>query len=518
MVEEPIKTNERTEEGFFRKYGWLIAVICGVLSLLFLFGTILQFKQKIPDGEDVKKVITAVNLTYFFSHSHSYNWTIFVTIGLLIGGSICVVLQRFKKGFASAASMLFFLVIPMMALEAEFFQYNSNIEYLSSVELSWGAMCTIAFAVIAAVMCLSVEFSDNPIITRQITEDGILIAAAFILNLIRIYKVPGQGGSPAAAASASKPEPVSAKQAGTGGIPARTGARDCTGGRRMKQTHRSGTRTGGLLLPAALALLLVSSAVRPLPALPQGASVAQTPSVPQRATGTQEATLDSVCRSLTEHPVTAGTFVMQRRIASLPRDLRSSGSFVICGEGIAWNTLRPVHTLLAVTGDKIIQRLPDGSTNVMDGAGNQTFKSIAATLSALFSGDRAALEDNFQVSFSPAGSSWTMTLLPKDRSVASVMTTIIMEGTQGAPAGTAATGGNVPDKTAPGGGKSGGTPAETAATDGNAPHTTAPDAGEAFLTALSIDEAGGGRITYRFSDQEHRDTLTPDEKAYFTAD
>ena len=195
MVEEPIKTNERTEEGFFRKYGWLIAVICGVLSLLFLFGTILQFKQKIPDGEDVKKVITAVNLTYFFSHSHSYNWTIFVTIGLLIGGSICVVLQRFKKGFASAASMLFFLVIPMMALEAEFFQYNSNIEYLSSVELSWGAMCTIAFAVIAAVVCLSVEFSDNPIITRQITEDGILIAAAFILNLIRIYKVPGQGGS-----------------------------------------------------------------------------------------------------------------------------------------------------------------------------------------------------------------------------------------------------------------------------------------------------------------------------------
>lgn len=310
----------------------------------------------------------------------------------------------------------------------------------------------------------------------------------------------------------------------------------------MKQIHRSGTRTGGLLLPAALALLLISAAVRPLPAEAQGASGTQG-TVPQATVGTQgaatgaqtptgaEATLDSVCRSLTEHPVTAGTFVMQRRIASLPRDLRSSGSFVICGEGIAWNTIRPVRTLLAVTGDKIIQRLPDGSTNVMDGAGNQTFKSIAATLSALFSGDRAALEDNFQVSFSSAGSSWTMTLLPRDRSVASVMTTIIMEGTQGATggnvpdktapgngksgdatAGTAATGGNVPDKTAPGGSKSGGTPAGTAATGGT------QNPAEAFLTALSIDEAGGGRITYRFSDQEHRDTLTPDEKAYFTAD
>ena len=281
----------------------------------------------------------------------------------------------------------------------------------------------------------------------------------------------------------------------------------------MKQTHRSGTRTGGLLRPAVLtlALLLVSSAVRPLPALSQGASGAQG-TVPQatvrtqEATGTQEATLDSVCRSLTEHPVTAGTFVMQRRIASLPRDLRSSGSFVICSEGIAWNTSSPIRTLLAVTGDKIIQRLPDGSTNVMDGTGNQTFKSIAATLSALFSGDRAALEENFQVSFSSAGSSWTMTLLPKDRSVASVMTTIIMEGTQGAPAGTVATGGNAADKSAPGSGKSGGTTGGT------------QNAGEVFLTALSIDEAGGGRITYRFSDQEHRDSLTPDEKAYFTAD
>ncbi len=77
------------------------------------------------------------------------------------------------------------------------------------------------------------------------------------------------------------------------------------------------------------------------------------------------------------------------------------------------------------------------------------------------------------------------------------MTTITMEGTQGAPAGTAA-----PDKTTPGGAQTGGT----------------QNAGEAFLTALSIDEAGGGRITYRFSDQEHRDSLTPDEKAYFTAD
>lgn len=266
----------------------------------------------------------------------------------------------------------------------------------------------------------------------------------------------------------------------------------------MKQTRKAGPRTAGIFA----AILLISSVILPVPA------VAQTPSVAQVPSGAQEATLDSVCRSLTEYPVTAGSFVMQRRIASLPRDLRSSGTFVICGEGIAWNTTRPLQTLLAVTGDKIIQRLPDGSTNVMDGAGNQTFQSIATTLSALFSGDRAALEENFQVSFSSSGGSWTMTLLPKDRSVASVMTTITMEGTQGLPGGNTASGS--PDKTAPGSNVQGG----TSQTGG----TQKGSGGESFLTALSIDEAGGGRITYRFTDQLHRDSLTADEKAYFTAD
>lgn len=192
MVEEPKRKVGNKEDQFFHKFGWIIASICGTIAILFLLGTIINFTQKFPDDS---KVTTSVNLIYIFTHSHSYNWTIYVTIGLLVLGIVFVCLQKFKKGFASAASMAFFLVIPMLALEAEFFKSQSDIEYLHSAYLAWGAMCTIAFTSIAAVVSLSVEFNDNPIVTRQITEDGILIAAAFILNLIRIYKVPGQGGS-----------------------------------------------------------------------------------------------------------------------------------------------------------------------------------------------------------------------------------------------------------------------------------------------------------------------------------
>ena len=192
MVEEPIKQEEKKEKQFFKKFGWIIAAGCGLIAILFLFGTIIKFTQKF---EDSTKVVTDANLIYFFTHPMTYNWTIYVALGLLGLGIVLICLQQFKNGLGSAASMCFFLVIPMIALEAEFFKYQTDIEFLYDATLSWGAICTISFTIISAVLCLSIEFLDNPIITRQITEDGILIAAAFILNLIRIYKVPGQGGS-----------------------------------------------------------------------------------------------------------------------------------------------------------------------------------------------------------------------------------------------------------------------------------------------------------------------------------
>ena len=192
MVEEPITETEQKGEKFFKKFGWIIAAGCGVIAILFLLGTIIKFTQKLPDST---KVVTNANLIYFFTHPMKYNWTIYISIGLLILGFGFISLQKFKSGLGSAGSMCFFLTIPMIALEGEFFKYQTDIEFLHDATLSWGAICTISFAIIAAVLCLSIEFSDNPIITRQITEDGILIAAAFILNLIRIYKVPGQGGS-----------------------------------------------------------------------------------------------------------------------------------------------------------------------------------------------------------------------------------------------------------------------------------------------------------------------------------
>ena len=186
-----------------------------------------------------------------------------------------------------------------------------------------------------------------------------------------------------------------------------------------------------------------------------------------------EADLDSVCRDLTAYQVTAGSFIQQRTAPKLKRPLTSSGTFVICGEGIAWKTEKPVSSLLAVSRDKIIQAAPDGRKSVIDGSGNQTFRNIAETLATVFSGDRTAHEKNFHVSFAPNGSGWIITLVPKDSTIASAMQKIIMEGTSGS---------------------------------------------ESFINSVRIEEQGGTGITYSFSDQKHRDGLTDDEKSFFTAE
>ncbi len=189
----------------------------------------------------------------------------------------------------------------------------------------------------------------------------------------------------------------------------------------------------------------------------------------------KELSLDSVCADLTAYKVTSGSFVQQRFAPHIKRPLTSGGSFVICDMGIAWKTDRPFSSLLAVSRDKIIQTAPDGKKTVIDGSGNPTFKNIAGTLATLFSGDKTALEESFYTSFSSDDADngeWAVVLVPKDSTIASALKKIILEGTSGE---------------------------------------------ESFINAVSIEEQNDARIVYSFSEQMHKNALSDDEKAYFSA-
>ncbi len=184
-MDEQTLTEEKnnSKDKFFARYGWLMAAFAAVVAILFLFAPVV-----VREIDDVK---TNVYLWNYFSMQNKFDWTIFLPIGLLVLGIVFLALHRVII-LDSVASLLFIVAIPLLALSKEFYDANS-IENCY-VSFGWGSACSIGFTAVAALLSLSSEFSNKTITTREIAEDGILIAAAFILNLIKI-PIANQGGS-----------------------------------------------------------------------------------------------------------------------------------------------------------------------------------------------------------------------------------------------------------------------------------------------------------------------------------
>ncbi|MBQ2314644.1 MAG: outer membrane lipoprotein carrier protein LolA [Treponema sp.] len=186
----------------------------------------------------------------------------------------------------------------------------------------------------------------------------------------------------------------------------------------------------------------------------------------------ENASLESVCNGLMEHPVTTGEFTQLKKSAAINRQLRSSGNFLISTEGVIWDTKKPFSSSMVVTRTALIQTAPDGSKTVLDGSKNQTFANVAGTLSSLFSGDKKSLENNFSVDFLSNASSWKMQLVPKDKTIAMTLSAVMLNGRCTSEGGT-------------------------------------------ILDSMTITEQNGDCVSYTFRNQEYKDVLSDAEKSYF---
>lgn len=182
-------------------------------------------------------------------------------------------------------------------------------------------------------------------------------------------------------------------------------------------------------------------------------------------------TLESVCESLSSHPNTSGDFIQTKTLQTNGRKLKSTGKYIICPQGILWRTEKPVPSSLILTKDAMVQISANGNKSVMSGKDNQIFSNISETLSSVFSGDAAGLKKNFKCDFKvKENGDWTLTLTPKDSTIASVMNTLELSG------------------------------------------TTKP---QTAMTSLLMSEASGNSITYDFINQKYPEELSADEKQNF---
>lgn len=140
-------------------------------------------------------------------------------------------------------------------------------------------------------------------------------------------------------------------------------------------------------------------------------------------------TLDEICAALTSSKVTSGDFIQEKISPKLSRPLVSSGNFIFCGKGIVWAAQKPFKTSTVITENSIIQTGLNGKKQVIDGSSNEIFKSVAQTLSSLFTGNKSQLETYFTIQdFSSDSASWKMTLIPKDKTISAAIQQIALGG------------------------------------------------------------------------------------------
>ena len=206
---------EEKTQNFWAKYGWIFAIGSAVLAILFLFLPILNYEIReavydIASGDRISKTdyVYNVNLITYFTSSFKLNYTMYITLGLIVVGIGFVGASRIKKEFLAAGGMFFLLAMCMIILSKEFFKADENavMDYakivgdatqegfsasLHDVTLSWGSGLGIAFTNFAFAFTMTTNKQHT---VRQIVEEGMLISLAFVLNFIKIPVGP-TGGS-----------------------------------------------------------------------------------------------------------------------------------------------------------------------------------------------------------------------------------------------------------------------------------------------------------------------------------
>lgn len=185
--ENPIR--EKVQH-FFSQWSFVFASAFGIIAILFLLGPVVTYKTKV-DGVKTEYVVTLID---YFRNGFTFDWTMWVTLGLLFVGIVLPIIAGFlvrgekgKENLMIGSALSFLVAFCFLFLSREFFANNSaEIENYHSVDISWGCAFSILFTVLAAGASTITPYQRRPISVGEIAENGILIAMAFGLNFIKL--------------------------------------------------------------------------------------------------------------------------------------------------------------------------------------------------------------------------------------------------------------------------------------------------------------------------------------------
>jgi hypothetical protein len=188
---------------------------------------------------------------------------------------------------------------------------------------------------------------------------------------------------------------------------------------------------------------------------------------------------NAICAQLAGRPYTKGVFEQTRTLKKQKRSLVSSGDFIVAADlGLVWITKSPVPSLTTLGRDYMIQSVPGGTSTRIDAKGNDIYINMADTISSLFTGNAQKIKSGFENYYTETqgtgGKTWTLGLVPKERTFRNYAQRIVLEGFNGAEG--------------------------------------------AVIQLIVIYERNGDSLSYAFSEQNFPAKLETHEQAYFPAD
>jgi len=190
-----MKEEKKGLAGFFEKWGAFVAIGLVVIALVFLLTSpVVLFETKFkPAGSDeATKNYFSANLLGLFDPKYTPVWPAISIVSLLGIGAICNLVSFFWKkqsdSVSIAATFAYILAAAMLFIEKDLFANFGEglIEHFHGSEFGWGAAVAITFLVLAAIVSFPGNGYSKDASAKTIAEDGILIAAALVLDFIRI--------------------------------------------------------------------------------------------------------------------------------------------------------------------------------------------------------------------------------------------------------------------------------------------------------------------------------------------
>ena len=185
-----------------KNIAYVVALIAHLAFVGFLFAPLLTYRTRVYDGDNKIDTYYNLNIVKMFDTNITKQWigwtVIILTVVLLALLLLSYFLRNHKKvqdGLITANLIIIATTVCFIFLARDVF---TNYAYdliadFKDCAISWGSAANLLLLAIEFLCLISVSSFSNQSV-KGIAEDAILIAAAFVLNLITIFKAP-TGGS-----------------------------------------------------------------------------------------------------------------------------------------------------------------------------------------------------------------------------------------------------------------------------------------------------------------------------------